>query len=411
MRVCIVTTSFPRFPGDFAGLFVKGLARGLVRRGLEVVVVCPHAPGCATREDVDGVEVHRFRYCLPTSLQCLAYGSGIASNLRQNRLAKLQVPLLGLAGTKAVYKSSAGADIIHAFWTISGVLAAPAAKLRRIPMQLKLLGSGIRSAPQSLNRIALACADVVEFGRGSLESELEPYPYRGPLEDIRAFPDFERIDADGHLEAELAEWCRAGRDVVTFVARFEPFKDPIGVVRAIPYVLQSRPGTRFLLVGDGPLRPEMETLIGGLGIAEAVRLTGRRSDVGAILRASTVFVANSPVTNCFSSSILEALYVGVPVVITDVGDPTGAFKKKAYVEFARPEDPRDLARAIVRLLENSALRKCRTEVGRQLLADLGFEPTVILDRTIASYQRLCAHREHRQLTRGKTRLSSREPVA
>ncbi len=389
MRVCMVTLSFPRFEGDFAGIFVQGLARGLAGRGLEVVVVCPHSPACPTREIVDGVEVRRFRYFLPPGRQRLAYGSGIAENLRGSRLAMLQVPLFSAAGSAAVLSASAGADVIHCFWSLSGLLAAAARRIRRIPVQLKLLGSGIRSAPRAANRVALRCADAVEVGRGTLEAYLATYDYRGPVLDIHHLPDYDRVDADEPLEPELAEWCAGGGEVVTYVARFVPFKDPLGVVRAVPHVLKSRPDARFLLVGDGPLRAEMERLIDRLAVGGAVRLTGARSDVGAILRASTVFVANSPVTNCYSSCILEAMHAGVPAVVTDALDPTGSFKQKDYVELARPEDPPDLARAVAHLLEHPSLRKRRIEMGRQFLTDFGFDREVILDRTIASYERLC----------------------
>jgi len=392
MRVCMVTLSFPRFEGDFAGIFVSCLARALAGRGLEVVVVCPHGPRCPTRETVGGVEVRRFRYFLPAGRQRLAYGSGIAENLRASRLARLQVPPFALAGAAAVLSASAGADVIHCFWTLSGLLAAAAVKLRRIPMQLKLLGSGIRSAPRAANRIALRCADAVEVGRGTLEAHLATYDYRGPVLDIHHLADYDRVDRDERLEPELAEWCAGGSEVVTYVARFVPFKDPLGVVRAIPHVLASRPAARFLLVGDGPLRVEMEALIDKLGIGGSVRLTGVRPDVGAILRASTVFVANSPVTNCYSSCILEAMHAGVPAAITDAPDPTGSFKQKDYVELARPEDPPDLARAVVRLLEHPSLRRRRIEMGRQFLSDFGFSREVIVDRTIASYERLCRRR-------------------
>jgi len=389
MRICMVTLSYPRFEGDFAGIFVQSLARGLVSRGLDVVVVCPHCPGSSAREVSGGVEVRRFRYFLPSALERLAYGSGIAENLRASRLAACQVPCFAAAGAGAVLSASARADVLHAFWTLSALLAGPARRIRRIPMQVKLLGSGIRSAPRLANRIALRCADAVECGRGTLEPYLDTYDYRGPVVDIHHLADYDRVDRDEALSGDLARWCAEAGKIVTYVARLVPFKDPVGVVRAVPHVLRSHADARFLLVGDGPLRGRAQAAIDELGIGESVRLVGARSDVGAILRASTVFVANSPVTNCYSSCILEAMHAHVPVVLTDVLDPTGSFKRKEYVELVRPEDPTDLARGIVRVLDDPARLRRLRKMGPRFLTDLGFDRDVILDRTIASYERLC----------------------
>lgn len=388
MRVCIVTMSFPRFAGDYAGGFVKALACGLAHRGLDVTVVCPHAPGYPRRQTFDGVDIRRYVYFLPTRLERLAYGQGILANLRTSHLAELQVPLFGAAGVAAVFEAAAGADIIHAHWTLSGTIAAPTVVLRRIPMLLTLMGSGIRSAPRWTNRIALRSAAAVCCSTAEMDAYLQTYDYGGPVYDLKHIPDLSRLHDDALLEDELATWCAEAEAVVTFVARMSPVKNPVGFVQAADEVLKRRPTTRFLVVGDGPIRPQVAAEVDRLGIGEAVRLTGSRSDVGALLRASTVFVANSVRSSCYSTTILEAMHVGVPAVVTDIGDPTGSYKRKDYVELSRPDDPSDLSRAIIRLLDDPELRARRTRMGRQFLVDFGFDRETALDRTIAVYEKL-----------------------
>ena len=61
-RVLFLTHNYPRHPEDFAGRFVARLAELIVARGPQVMVVAPHAAGCAMAEDDHGVHVHRFRY-------------------------------------------------------------------------------------------------------------------------------------------------------------------------------------------------------------------------------------------------------------------------------------------------------------------------------------------------------------
>jgi glycosyltransferase involved in cell wall biosynthesis len=124
-------------------------------------------------------------------------------------------------------------------------------------------------------------------------------------------------------------------------------------------------------------------------LEDRVRMTGHRSDVGSLLQVSTVFVANSPVSNCYSCAILEAMTAGIPCVVTDVGDPTGSFRQKDYVQLAQPNDPVDLARAIKSLLDSPDLRRQFSNMGRQFLIDHGFSPDLVVSETLRIYESLC----------------------
>lgn len=404
MRVCLVTMNYPRYAGDHVGIFVRSLAAGLAGRGLDVTVVCPHAGGLAVREEMDGVHVRRFVYALPFRFQRISYGDGIPENIRASRLAKCQAPVFVLAGMGAVFAQAAHADVVHACWTVSAFIAAPAVRSWRRPMLLTLLGSGIRCAPRWVNRVALACSDAVACPTAELAGHLKTYAYAGPVLDIKHFPDFSRLDNHDALQEDLADWCAGGSATVTFIARLVAFKDPVGMVRAVPHVLKVHPGARFLIVGDGPLAPRVRAEIDDLGVAGAVRMIGHRNDVGPILRASTVFVANSPVTNCYSTTILEAMHLAVPVVVTDVGDPTGSFRQADYVELVRPSDPADFARGIISLLGSKDLRRRRADMGRRFLRDHGFLPDVALDRTIRTYEDILRRR------RGPQRRAAAEGI-
>ncbi len=106
--------------------------------------------------------------------------------------------------------------------------------------------------------------------------------------------------------------------VVVTVASLNPYKGIDVFLRGAAEVLRSAPDTRFIIVGDGPERPSLESFAADLGIAERVTFTGIRSDVDAILRLGCVFVLPSR-TEAFPNVILEAMATGLPVVSTDVG--------------------------------------------------------------------------------------------
>ena len=89
-------------------------------------------------------------------------------------------------------------------------------------------------------------------------------------------------------EFETAHSCgpaATAHDMVrlVFVSRFEPPKDHETFLRALTAV----PNAHLFLVGDGRLRPKIETLARSLGIAERVIFLGRRNDVAGILKAWT----------------------------------------------------------------------------------------------------------------------------
>ncbi len=388
MHVCLLTTCFPRFEGDHAGVFVSSLAKSLISAGVDVTVVTPHSPGVPRRRRVGGIDVHRFLYAFPPGRQKLAYSAGIPDNLQKNKWVMLQAPALLAAGAAKMLQVAPKVDVIHAFWTPSATMAAPAVWMHRKPMLTALLGDGIRLAPRIANRVALRASSALVCSTAELEEYLKPYRYRRPVYDIKQVPDMRRLDDTTPLEDELARWCAQAGAIVTFIGRLVDFKDPLGLIEAVPRVLAEHPKTRFLIVGDGPLRDRMEKRVGELRAGESVRLTGERNDVGAILRASTLFVANSPVTNCYSTVIQEAMTLSVPCVLTDVGDPRGSYRWKDYVQPVRPRDPQDLARGINHLLADGKLRERRSRLGHEFLADMGFTAQAVLDQTMEVYELL-----------------------
>ena len=74
-----------------------------------------------------------------------------------------------------------------------------------------------------------------------------------------------------------------------------------------------------MIVGDGPLRQELETLAAALGLGDAVEFAGQRVDVSSILGRSRVFVLTSK-TEGLSLALMEAMMAGLPAVVSDVGD-------------------------------------------------------------------------------------------
>ena len=123
-RILVLASTYPRWPDDTLPPFVHELARRLTGE-FEVHVLAPHAAGCKTREELDGVEVHRFRY-LPTRFETLAYSSGMLQGLRRRPWRLLALPFFLLAECLAALclLRQRRFEVIHAHWLLPHGLIA-----------------------------------------------------------------------------------------------------------------------------------------------------------------------------------------------------------------------------------------------------------------------------------------------
>jgi glycosyltransferase involved in cell wall biosynthesis len=157
--------------------------------------------------------------------------------------------------------------------------------------------------------------------------------------------------------------CPADR-VIGTVGRLVPFKGHGYLLEAFAQLRQRHPGIRLLVVGDGPERDALERQARDLGIAGDVRFTGHREDVADLLAAIEVFVLPS-LAEHFGRVLLEAMAMERPVVATDAGGVPEVVAENVSGLLVPPADPAALARAVSRLLTDSALARAMGRAGRR----------------------------------------------
>ena len=166
--------------------------------------------------------------------------------------------------------------------------------------------------------------------------------------------------------ARLREEQGVGPDdpVVGIAARFAPVKDHATLLDAFAIVVRDVPEAKLVLVGDGPLREELEAKVERLGIEESVRFLGVRRDVPELLSTWDVFTLTSW-SEGTSVTLLEAMASGLPTVVTRVGgNPEIAVEGETGLMAGRG-DSEGLAAAFVRLLRDPELRGELGEAGRE----------------------------------------------
>lgn len=137
--------------------------------------------------------------------------------------------------------------------------------------------------------------------------------------------------------------------VVTIVAALRPEKNHELFLDVARRVFGQLPEARFLIVGDGPCRADLEARARTLGLAESVTFLGSRDDVPRILSATDVFALTSHI-EANPVSILEAMSVGRPVVATNVGSIHEAVDHGTTGLLAPPGDAAQFADSVLQLL-------------------------------------------------------------
>jgi len=144
------------------------------------------------------------------------------------------------------------------------------------------------------------------------------------------------------------------------------------------------PDTRFLIVGEGELRDQLERQIHDLGLDRHVVLTGFRSDVLGLVKSFDLFVMSS-ITEGLGSAILEAMACSRPVVATRAGGIPEAVDDQVTGIIVPPHDEDALAGGIVRLLKSSDLRNQFGQAGRQRVIE-SFSVERLVEGTASVYE-------------------------
>lgn len=172
--------------------------------------------------------------------------------------------------------------------------------------------------------------------------------------------------------------------VLGAVAYMRSDKGHAVLLRGMPAVLERRPDTVLVLVGDGPERPALQTLAERLGLAGAVRFLGLREDVSRLLPAFDVFCQPSTRNEGVPQAVVQASASGLPVIGTEVGGIPEVVRHGESGLLVAPGDVGALARAAIRLASDPSLRARMGAAGRAHAAD-AFSIERMLDRTERAY--------------------------
>jgi glycosyltransferase involved in cell wall biosynthesis len=328
MRIGVLTTSYPRYPGDVVGRFVADAVEHVRRRGVDVDVVGP--------EQFRGFG--------------LTYGHGVVGNLRRRPWLALLVPALLASFVRAARRIDA--ELLHAHWLPSGWVAARTGK----PYVVQVWGTDVELASRfpRLFRPVLQGARLVIAASTALAESARGL---GAVQ-VRVIPSGVDLPHEVGEEASPPEVLYAGR---------------LSAEKGVEELLEATRGLNLVVAGDGPLRGRVPSALGFVPHDSLERLYARAAVVACPSRREG-----------FGVACLEAMAHARPVVATAVGGLRDLVVDGETGLVVPSRDPAALRTALDQLLGDPALRRRLGSAGR-LRAQERFSWDSVTDATLAAY--------------------------
>jgi len=272
-------------------------------------------------------------------------------------------------------------QVAHAFDFYTNLTLIPAARLARVPVVIgshRQIGDLMTPAQFQAQAIAFRWCDAVVCNSQAAASRLAAAGVsREKLAVIgNALP------AAAFETASPALPRRAGALRVGMIARMNAaYKNHAGFLRIAAEVHKRLPETEFVLVGDGPLRPEIERHAAALGLTDRVVFLGDRRDISAVHASLDVAVLTSD-SESLSNVILEAMAASLPVVAYNVGGNAELVNDERGALVAAKNES-EFATAIFSLLSDTNTRRQKGERARRFV-----EQNFSLDHVLRRYEDL-----------------------
>ena len=155
---------------------------------------------------------------------------------------------------------------------------------------------------------------------------------------------------------------------------------------ALPEIVRRDPRIHLAIVGEGPLRTELEDRVRLSGLGSQVRFLGFRTDIGNLLNAADLVAAPS-LWEGLSISVLEAMALGKPIITTDIGSNLELVEDGVSGLLVPPGESRTLTEAVLRVVGDPELASRFGRAARERF-ERGFTEQVMKDSLWTLYEGL-----------------------
>ena len=387
MKVLIVTTSFPQPSNPNSGYFIQQLVN-ILSDNLDITVVTPADSSKARTIKKDKFVQVNFAYA-PASWRTLAHSPGGLAELKTRKYALLLIPVILVVEFFTVLKLALSHDLIHANWSINGVISCVAGKIARKPVVVTLRGSDVNKAKNS-RVFKFSLWFCLKMGAGTATVS------RTLLHDIRLlFPWYSRnisviengVEQD-FFKIERNRFCNREPLRILVIGNLTKNKSVDILLKGI-----AKSGTNGLvidIVGDGPEKKNLERLAEDLGLA-------RISNFHGVIEASRrlLFFRNADIFLFASKSegrpnvVLEAMASALPIVVRDMEAVSELIENEVNGLVFNSDDETEIAKRIKSLVNSPELRIRLGEKARNGLIERQLTWEKAAEKYITLYKYIC----------------------
>jgi len=383
MRVFMLSWEYP--PRIIGGLarHVEGLSGALASLGHEVHVITLDFPQAPYEEGEGSLHVHR----VPVSVPAPSFHSWVLlfNHFFEKRAGQLA-------------HEFGAPDVIHIHDWLTVPAGVATKHLLRTPLVMTFHSTEASRSSNSQSTESAMVGGLEWWGSfeaarviavsGWMKSEVLTR-LRTPVEKVDQIPNaVESLKFDGPIDTKetRAKWgVKEGQKMITAVGRLTPQKGFDDLIRAYPAIRRAVPESRLVVVGEGHMRAELESVAEQEHVRDGTTFAGFISDndLVAALRSSDVVVVPSR-SEPFGIIALEAMAAGVPLVVSRVGGLAEIVEDSVDGIEVEPNSPSAIAAATVRILSDRELAARLAARGEEKARMYSWEN--VAKRTLGVYQ-------------------------
>src|SRR3989338_9072792 len=251
-RVLALASTFPRSHDDTTPRFVLELSERLTSH-YAMTILAPHHKGAKKQEIMGHLDVHRFAYFKPESLQRLCYDGGIIPNMRKSVLAKIQMPFLIVSEFFSALSLARKikSQLIHAHWILpQGMVGVWIKKITGIPLLVTIHGSDLFPLKSplflKLQRMVVKNADMITVNSIATQGEL-----------FKRFPEAEKKTTLIPMGVNIAHFRPRkvaptpefkDKKIILFVGRLSDQKGVQYLIEALPAIQKKHKNSILLII-------------------------------------------------------------------------------------------------------------------------------------------------------------------